>query len=67
LPRDQQQIALRARAAVDTQLRFVLDGRRLASVGSPFSALWKLENGEHVLIAEAQNGARSEPVRFVVR
>jgi hypothetical protein len=36
-------------------------------VGAPYVARWRLEPGDHVLFAESAAGAKSEPVRFVVR
>jgi hypothetical protein len=64
----QQQLAFRARAtATERALRFVLDGKPLATVGAPYSAPWRLSPGRHVLFVETLGGMRSEPVRFVVR
>jgi penicillin-binding protein 1C len=66
LPREQQQIALRG-ASSDASLRFLLDGVPVATVTAPFIARWPLAPGEHVLVAQSAAGARSDPVRFLVR
>jgi penicillin-binding protein 1C len=66
LPREQQQLALRA-TGVDGQVRFVMDGRLLASVSVPFVHHWPLSPGDHELVVESAAGRRSSPVRFLVR
>jgi penicillin-binding protein 1C len=66
LPREQQQLALRA-AGSNGSVRFVMNGRPLASEPAPFVHNWPLAPGNHVLVVESAGGLRSEPVRFVVR
>ena len=66
-PRDAQRLDVhivaprRAREAT-----LVVDGERVASVGAPFEAWWKLEAGDHELVAEV-DGAKSAAVRVTVR
>jgi membrane carboxypeptidase/penicillin-binding protein PbpC len=60
-----QEIVFAARAAEGASVRFVLDGRPVASAAAPFRVAWTLERGTHRL--EALVGElRSAPVRFRV-
>jgi len=66
-PRDAQRLDVRIvapRRAREATL--VVDGERVASVGAPFAASWKLEAGDHDLVAEV-DGAKSAAVRVTVR
>ena len=66
-PRDAQRLDVRIvapRRAREATL--VVDGERVASVGAPFEAWWKLEAGDHELVAEV-DGAKSAAVRVTVR
>ena len=66
-PRDAQRLdvhivaPLRAREAT-----LVVDGEPVARVPAPFEASWRLEAGEHELVAEV-DGAKSAAVRVTVR
>jgi len=64
--RNDQEIVLEARTAAPA-LTFWVDGRRLATVGSPFRVPLRLVPGEHRVRLESPSGASSELVSFVVR
>jgi penicillin-binding protein 1C len=67
-PQAQQQLSVRVDAprGVD-RVDLLVDGRRVARVGSPFVARWGLTPGEHVLVARGEGGAESPPVSLRVR
>jgi penicillin-binding protein 1C len=63
----QQQLRVRIDAdAAVRRVRLFVDGRAAGEIGPPFVALWPLAQGEHVLTAVAEGGARSEPVAISV-
>jgi len=67
VPRMQQTIELSARAPSGAaSVRFVVDGRVVATVRAPFSVQQPLVRGQHQIVVETTDGRRSEPVRFVV-
>jgi hypothetical protein len=67
LERSQQAIMLAARAPSGTQrVRFLVDGREIGSSAAPYRVPYRLVRGEHVVVAEANDGRRSEPVHFSV-
>jgi hypothetical protein len=62
-----QEIVLAAVPSKDQRaVRFVLDGRPLATVGAPFELAWMLSPGTHRLDVETSRGERAEPVTFDV-
>ena len=67
-PQAQQQLSVRVDAprGVD-RVDLLVDGRRVARVGSPFVARWALVPGEHVLVARGEGGAESPAVSLRVR
>ena len=66
-PLVQQSIAVRVEAGEDVaKVRILVDGRVASSVAAPYVAWWQLARGAHVLVAEAQGVAASEPVRIEV-
>ncbi len=68
LPLQFQKIRFRARVQNATAITWILDGRPLATVSSPFSLLWQLEPGEHTLALRPVQGStlRPRPIRFRV-
>jgi hypothetical protein len=72
VPRERQQIELKARAGADvTKLTLLVDGRALAVFdGPPYRAFWQLAPGIHHARVEATDAQgkvwRSETVEFVV-
>jgi 1A family penicillin-binding protein len=72
IPRDRQQIELRARAGADVaELTIVVDGRPLATfAGPPYRAFWQLTPGSHRALVETRDAQgrvrRSEEIAFVV-
>jgi penicillin-binding protein 1C len=48
-------------------VRLRVDGQPIGSQGSPFAFSWPLEEGEHVLVAEADGASSSPPLRVHVR
>ncbi len=66
LNRDFQSIALRALVPEGcAEVSWNLDGRRMGSVGPPFTLLWNLAPGRHEVKVETA-GTASEPVSFLV-
>ncbi len=67
-PRAQQQLSVRVDAprGVD-RVDLLVDGQRVARVGSPFVARWVLTPGEHVLVARGDGGGVSPAVSLRVR
>jgi penicillin-binding protein 1C len=63
--RGQQEIVLRAEAAVDARLTFVLDGASVCEASVPFECAWRAERGSHALRVHADSGA-SASVAFDV-
>ena len=62
-----QEIVLAARPSADRRaVRFVLDGRTLATVGAPFELPWRLAPGRHRFEVETATGMRARPVMFEV-
>ena len=49
-----------------SEVRWYVDGEKVAVAGWPYRAAWPLAAGRHRLIAEA-GGRKSEPVEFEVR
>ena len=47
-------------------MRFVLDGRLLATAEHPFRVEWSLAPGVHELVVEGDDGRRSDSVSFSV-
>ena len=72
IPRDRQQIELRARAGADVaELTIVVDGQPVATLaGPPYRAFWQLAPGRHSALVETRDAQgrvrRSEPVEFIV-
>jgi penicillin-binding protein 1C len=67
LPRDAQRLDVRIVAPDRAhEAALVVDGRLVARIAAPFEASWKLEAGEHELVAEV-DGWRSAAVRVMVR
>jgi penicillin-binding protein 1C len=63
----QQELVLSAAAPASSRgVRFVLDGKLLATVGAPYTLPWGLKPGAHTLSVETLVGARSEAVHFSV-
>ncbi len=54
-----QEIVLEARAPATARVRYVLDGRPLATVDAPFRLVWALEPGVHRLEAESAGATAS--------
>jgi penicillin-binding protein 1C len=66
-PRDSQRLDVRIVAPVRArEAALLVDGQTVARVVPPFEASWKLEAGQHELVAEVQ-GSRSAAVRVTVR
>jgi penicillin-binding protein 1C len=67
-PRAQQQLSVRVDAprGVD-RVELLVDGHRVARVGSPFVARWTLAPGDHVLVARGEGGGESPAVSLRVR
>lgn len=67
-PGAQQQLSVRVDAprGVD-RVDLLVDGQRVARVGSPFVARWALTPGEHVLVARGDGGGVSPAVSLRVR
>lgn len=67
LPRSAQRLPLEALVeGSPAAVRWIVDGRVVAVAPFPFQARWRIEPGEHEVVAEA-GGRRSDPVRVVVR
>jgi penicillin-binding protein 1C len=67
-PSAQQQLSVRVDAPLGIgRVDLLVDGRRVARVGSPFVARWTLTEGEHVLVARGEGGAESPAVSQRVR
>jgi penicillin-binding protein 1C len=66
-PREAQRLDIRIIApGRPREALLVVDGRQVARVAAPFEASWRLEVGEHDLVAEV-DGAKSPAVRVRVR
>ncbi len=48
-------------------VRLRVDGHVIGEQGAPYAFAWPLEEGEHVLVAEADGAIESQPVRVHVR
>ncbi len=72
IPRDRQQIELKARAGADVaELTIVVDGLPLATfAGPPYRVFWQLTPGRHRALVETRDAQgrvrRSEEIAFVV-
>jgi penicillin-binding protein 1C len=65
LPRDVQVLGVRVDGPVATPVSLRVDGRIVGRAALPNTVSWRLEPGEHELVAEAE-GRRSAPVRLRV-
>jgi hypothetical protein len=63
--RAQQELVLRAEAAPDARLTFVVDGGVVCQAGAPFECAWRAERGRHELRVRTDAGA-SARVAFEV-
>jgi len=50
-----------------SEVRWLVDGRRVARAGFPYHAKWTIAPGRHTVIAELPDGKRSAPIRIRVR
>jgi penicillin-binding protein 1C len=67
VPRRAQRLRLEARVeGHPRKLRWLANGRPVAVRGFPYDARFRLEPGEHEIVAEA-DGVRSDPVRVTVQ
>jgi len=67
-PSAQQQLSVRVDAPRGVgRVDLLVDGHRVARVGSPFVARWTLTQGQHVLVARGEGGAESPAVSLRVR
>jgi hypothetical protein len=60
--RAQQEIVLRAEAAPDARLTFVVDGAVVCQAGVPFECAWRAERGRHELRVRTDPGASARVV-----
>jgi penicillin-binding protein 1C len=49
------------------EVRWLVDGRRVARASYPYTARWPIEVGRHIIVAELPDGQRSDPVTVTVR
>jgi membrane carboxypeptidase/penicillin-binding protein PbpC len=67
VPESYRSVILRAAAPPGVRsVRWLVDGRRLAETGPPFSTLWRIKKGKHRIAAEA-DGAKGDSVAVVVK
>ncbi|MCA9666991.1 MAG: penicillin-binding protein 1C [Myxococcales bacterium] len=68
LARRYQQLPLEASVNGDAaRVRWLVDGKAIASASFPYSASWRLRRGRHTIEARLPDGSRSTPVRITVR
>jgi hypothetical protein len=67
-PKDVQRLAIEVGAPGSARtVRLRVDGQVIADRGPPFTFDWLLEQGDHVLVAEAEGAQPSAPLRIHVR